>query len=141
MVSSCVPSPGRQIIASATCAMAAEESTVESRHSPRWCNRQPRTGRLVGMDGRTAGAPSRRCRRTQQHGHPLHRTTAAFAATRSWILLVGWLQILQLLLLHPCSASYTVALEPDEIQCFYVLVPADRAATLRLVCFDTACNM
>lgn len=43
-----------------------------------------------------------------------------------------WLCLVLLpLLLQTSTASYTVNLEPDEVECFYVHVPKDRAATLR----------
>ena len=105
----CIRSPS-QLITPVMHHMASSLSLTEvgrSAHSER---------RTVSQRGCASAAPRSRNQ----------RTTAA-------IWSVSFLALIQLVLLQPCSASYTIDLEPDEVQCFYVLAPADRAATLRFV--------
>jgi hypothetical protein len=107
----CIRSPS-QLITPVMHHMAS--SLWRSAHSER---------RTVSQRGCASAAPRRRNQ----------RTTAA-------IWSVSFLALIQLVLLQPCSASYTIDLEPDEVQCFYVLAPADRAATLRFVVSVPDCS-
>ena len=112
----CIRSPS-QLITPVMQHMASSLSLTEVGSS---ANSERRT---VSQRGCASAAPRRRNQ----------RTTAA-------IWSVSFLALIQLVLLQPCSASYTIDLEPDEVQCFYVLAPADRAATLRFVVSVPDCS-
>jgi len=73
------------------------------------------------------------------HHHHGAKDTTALSAGHSarprprLLVTARWILVLvstALLLLQPCQASFTVLLEPNEVECFYVQTP-DRPATLR----------